>query len=177
MLNPIVSVWDIVFLCLTDHPPHTDSSHPSSASFQGIIKIKHPKSILNTTFEVNYKLQNRHWRESRSREKNREQKEKFPSISKLNIFISLSTLDFWEWEENFSSLFFWEWEEKFLFLLSISENLKLKFSFILGTPGSCNNGVYYEKKSTCRPTNEDVLVTCKWFFSSKNTIITGPRCT
>ena len=48
----------------------------------------------------------------------------------MNIFISLSTLDFRVWEE------------KFLFLLSISESLTLKFLFMLGTPRSCNDGIF-----------------------------------
>ena len=52
----------------------------------------------------------------------------------MNIFISLFILDCRECEE------------KFLFPLSISESLKLKFSFILGTPGSYNNDVFGWKK-------------------------------
>ena len=54
----------------------------------------------------------------------------------MNIIISLSTLDFLEWEEQFP------------FLLSISGSLILKISFILGTPGSCNNGVFDEEKKS-----------------------------
>ena len=62
----------------------------------------------------------------------------FLRFQNIYIFISLSTLDFWEWEENF------------YFLLLISENLKLKFSLILGTPGSCNKWCFWMKKVICR---------------------------
>ena len=54
----------------------------------------------------------------------------------MNIFISISTLDYRECEE------------KFLFLISISESLKLKFSFILGTPGSQIIVVFLDAKKS-----------------------------
>ena len=90
--------------------------------------------------------------------KNWEYKEKFLSWSQFFFFISLSTLDFRDFEK---------WIFLFLFLLSILESGKTNFSFYsrfprhLKTeilvhfryPGSCNDGVFGWQKVICRNTS------------------------